>query len=327
MKHTSLPVAGLALAAVAAAAVSLPQTARAAPFPEKAVTIIVPFGVGGNFDTLARKLGEHFEKELKVPFVIKSLPGSGGRRGSIRIFKSKPDGYTIGFVHYVPFLADIYLRGKKPTVDYKKFKIIYKISHSPNYLFVRKSGPYMSVKDLATAGKTIKFASTGIGAITWVEANATGALVGFPLNFVLGYKKLTTAAIAVAKGDADAGIGGARHFRPVKDDLRPLMFFGTKRDPFYPDVPSAGELGYTKLTQLGSPRVISAPPGTPESKLKVFRDATKRAIADPAFKEWARTTGFYLRPESPADTWKSLAAHAKVFESIKPLIDKSTGKK
>ena len=199
MKLSSLLVAGLAVTAVA---VALPRPAQAA-FPEKAVTIIVPFGVGGNFDTLARKLAQRWEKELKVPFVIKSLPGSGGRRGSIRIAKSKPDGYTIGFVHYVPFLADIYLRGKKPAVDYKKFKIIYKISHSPNYLFVRKSGPYMSMKDLANAGKTIKFASTGIGAITWVEANATAALVGFPLNFVLGYKKLTNAAIAVAKGDAD----------------------------------------------------------------------------------------------------------------------------
>jgi tripartite-type tricarboxylate transporter receptor subunit TctC len=323
MKQTKILVAGLA---VAAAAVALSPPAQAA-FPEKPVTFIVPFGVGGNFDTLARKLAERWEKELKVAIVIKSLPGSGGRRGSIRIAKSKPDGYTIGFVHYVPFLADIYLRGKKPAVDYKKFKIIYKMSHSPNYLFVRKTGPYMSVKDLASAGKTIKFASTGIGAITWVEANAAGALVGFPLKFVLGYKKLTNAAIAVAKGDADAGIGGARHFRPIKDDLRPLMFFGKDRDPFYPDVPSAGELGYQKLTALGSPRVISAPPGTPESKLKVFRDAAKRAAADPSFQKWARTTGFYLRPEGPAATWKALDAHAEVFKDIKPLIDKSTGRK
>jgi tripartite-type tricarboxylate transporter receptor subunit TctC len=325
MKSFSVFLTSLIIAGVAAV---FPQPSQSqTTFPNKAVTFIVPFGVGGNFDTLARKLAARWEKEMGVPFAIKSLPGSGGRRGSIRIHKSKPDGYTIGFVHFVPFMADIHLRGKKPAVDYKQFKIIYKMSHSPNYLFVRKTGPYMSVKDLANAGKTIKFASTGIGAITWVEANATGALVGFPLNFVLGYKKLTNAALAVAKGDADAGIGGARHFRPVKDDLRPLMFFGKQRDPFYPNVPSAGELGYTKLTALGSPRIITAPPGTPESRLKVFRDAAIRAANDPAFKEWARTTGFYLRPQGPKAAWQALEDHTKVFTSIKPLIDKSTSKK
>ncbi len=324
MKSSKILLSGLA---VAVAAVALPGAARAEKYPHKPITFIVPFGVGGNFDVLARKLGQRWEKELGQPVVIRSLPGSGGRRGSLQIYRSKPDGYTIGFAHFVPFLADEHLMGKKPALDLRKFTMIYKIAHGPNYIFVRKDTPYKSVFDFKKAGRPIKFASTGVGAITWTEANALAGILDFKLAFVLGYKKLADASIAVAKGDADAGIGGARHFRPVKDDLRPLMFFGAKRDPFYPDVPSAGELGYTKLTQLGSPRVISAPPGTPESKLVVFRDATKRAIADPAFREWARTTGFYLRPESPADTWKSLAAHAKVFESIKPLIDKSTGKK
>ena len=298
-----------------------------ADYPDKPITFIVPFGAGSSFDALARKLGERWERELKVPVTVQPLPGSGGRRGGIRIYKSKPDGYTIGWTHFVPFLSDIYLRGKEPSIDIRKVSIIYQISQSQFYVFVNKASPYESVADLKKAGKPLKFASTGIGAITWVQANALGATVGFPVNFVLGYKKLADAALSVAKGDAEAGIGGAVHFRAVQDDLRPLMFFGPERDRFFPDVVSAGELGYEKLTNLGAPRVITAPPGTPESRLEVLRAAAIRAVNDKEFVDWATETGFYMNPQDPAGTWKGLDTKANIFRELKPLVDKARAKK
>ena len=323
MKTAKLMAAGLALSAVT---VALPPPAQA-KYPEKPITFIVPFGAGSSFSALARKLGQRWEKELGVSIVVKPLPGSGGRRGGIRIYKSKPDGYTIGWTHFVPFLSDIYLRGKKPTIDIRKVAIIYQIAASQFYMFVNKKLPYMTLDDLKKAGKPIKFASTGIGAITWVQANALGATVGFPVKFVLGYKKLADGALAVAKGDAEAGVGGAIHFRGVKDDLRPLMFFGPKRDRFYPNVVSAGELGFTKLTHLGAPRVITAPPGTPESRLKVLRAAAIRAVKDKDFADWATKTGFYLDPRGPKRTWEALDTKANIFKELKTLVDKATGKK
>ncbi len=322
MKASGFVFAALVVGAVA---IALPQPAHAV-YPDKPITFIVPFGAGSSFAALARKLGQRWEKELKVSIVVKPLPGSGGRRGGIRIYKSKPDGYTIGWTHFVPFLSDIYLRGKKPTIDIRKVAIIYQIAASQFYIFVNKKLPYRSLADLKNAGKAIKFASTGIGAITWVQANALGATVGFPVKFVLGYKKLADGALAVAKGDAEAGVGGAIHFRGVQDDLRPLMFFGPKRDRFFPNVVSAGELGYTKLTNLGAPRVITAPPGTPESRLKVLRAAAIRAVKDKDFAAWATKTGFYLNPQGPEGTWKGLDTKAKIFQDLKPMVDKATGK-
>lgn len=322
MKATHLLLAGVA----GAAAMTLSPMSQAA-YPEKPINFIVPFGAGSSFDALARKLGERWEKELGVPIVVKPLPGSGGRRGGIRIYKSKPDGYTIGWTHFVPFLSDIYLRGKKPTIDIRKVEIIYQISQSQFYAFVNKKSSIKSVADLKKAGRTIKFASTGIGAITWVQANALGATVGFPVNFVLGYKKLADGALAVAKGDAEAGVGGAVHFRAVQDDLRPLMFFGPERDSFFPDVPSAGELGYKQLTNLGAPRVITAPPGTPQAAIKTLRAAAIRAVKDKAFVDWATKTGYYMNPQGPKGTWEGLDTKADIFKKLKPLVDKATGKK
>ncbi len=322
MKASKILVTGLA---VAAAAIALPPVAEA-EYPDKPITFIVPFGAGSSFDALARKLGQRWEKELGVSVVVKPLPGSGGRRGGIQIYKSKPDGYTIGWTHFVPFLSDLHLRGKKPSIDIRKVSIIYQISQSQFYVFVNKKLPIRSLADMKNAGRAFKFASTGIGAITWVQANALGATVGFPVKFVLGYKKLADGAFAVARGDAEAGVGGAVHFRTVQDDLRPLMFFGPKRDRFFPDVVSAGELGYSRLTNLGAPRVITAPPGTPEARLKVLRDAAIRAVNDKGFVDWATKTGYYMNPQGPAGTWKGLDAKAKIFQDLKPLVDKATGK-
>lgn len=316
MKAHRLITAGAVLAGVAFA---FAQPA-AAKFPERPVTFVVPFGVGGSFDSIARKLGERWEKELGVPFVVKSLPGAGGRRGSIEIFRSKPDGYTIGFAHFVPFLADEFLMRKKPTIDYRKFETIYKIAHGPNYIFVRKDLPFKSVHDLPKAGRTIRFATTGIGAITWTEANALAGILEFPIDFVTGYDQLSDAAVAVARGDAEAGLGTVSHFRAVSDDVRPLMFFGAERDPAFPDVPSAGELGLKELTSLGSPRIIVAPPGTPEDRVAVFREAVKRAAADQEFRDWMRKSGFYIKPQDPESAWADLREQGKVFESLADAV-------
>lgn len=323
MKTSKIFVTGLA---VAAAAIMLPQTPQAA-YPEKPINFIVPFGAGSSFGALARKLGQRWEKELGVPIVVKPLPGSGGRRGGIQIYRSKPDGYTIGWTHFVPFLSDLYLRGKKPSIDIRRVPIIYQISQAQFYMFANKKTPFNSLADLKKAGRTIKFASTGIGSITWVQASAAGGKVGFPVTFVLGYKKLADAALAVAKGDAEAGIGGIVHFRPVRDELRPLMFFGAKRNDEYPDVPSAGELGYKELTNLGAPRVITAPPGTAESKLQVIRAAAIRAVNDKEFVAWATKTGFFMDPRGPKGTWEGLDAKASIFKDLRTLVEKAKSKK
>ncbi|MBT5051420.1 MAG: tripartite tricarboxylate transporter substrate binding protein [Rhodospirillaceae bacterium] len=322
MKTSRILVTGLAMAA---AAFMLPGQVQA-KYPEKPITFIVPFGAGSSFGALARKLGQRWEKELGVPIVVKNLPGSGGRRGGIQVYRSKPDGYTIGWTHFVPFLSDIHLRNKKPSIDIKRVPIIYQISQGTFYMFVGKKTPYRSLADLKKPGRAIKFSSTGIGAITWVQASALGGTIGFPVSFVLGYKKLGDAALAVAKGDAEAGVGGIVHFRPVKDDLRPLIFFGNKRSKKFPNVPSAGELGYKALTNLGAPRVITAPPGTPESKLKVIRAAAIRAVNDKSFVDWAEKTGFFMDSRGPKGTWEGLEAKAEIFKKLKATIDKARKK-
>jgi len=298
-----------------------------AAFPEKPITIIIPFGPGGGFDRLARQIGARMKKDLGVPVVVKSIPGSGGRRGSLALLKSKPDGYTLGFAHFIPFQSDEFLMGKKTSLDYRKFAVVYQITHSKHHVYVSKKTPYKSLDDLKKAGKPIKFSGTGLGAITWVEASAVGSEAGFPVSFVLGYNNLPRAALAVARGDADAGVGGFVHFQGVLADVRPLVFLGDKRDPKLPDVPSITELGYPQLTVLGSPRVVSAPPGTPEDRLEVLRQSIRKIVAQPDFVAWAQDNGYFLNPNGPAKLKETLEENGAIYRRLKPQLDKAKAKK
>jgi len=312
----------LAISLVSGALVLANAPETPAAYPDKPITVIVPFGAGGAYGRLGRKMGADLEKKLGVPVVVKNNPGAGGRKGAVVLFKSKPDGYTIGFVHFVSFQSNEILRGKKASIDYNKFKIILKLTDAKQFVFVNKKSPIKSLADFKKEGRPIKFATTGVGAVTWVEANALGATLGFPVKFVTGYKNLPKAALAVARGDAEAGAGGYVHVRNVLDDLRILAFISDKKDPNLPDIPTTTELGYSQLSVLGVPRIMAAPPGTPDDKLQVIRKAMQEIVDDAAFKEWALKGGFFLNPEGPDGTWKVLKANAKIMEGLKPLLKK-----
>ncbi len=319
MRRSRLLLSALALGA----AITLQPQASFADYPDKPISFIVPFGAGGGFDQMVRVLVPKMEKHLGVAIAIKNNPGAGGRRGSILLYKSKPDGYTMGLNYFVPFLVDKHILGKKPGLDMEKVSVIYKTSHSRHFVFVAKNGPYKSLKDFTKADKSIKFPTTGIGASGWIAASALGAEMGFDSAFVTGYKTLSTAALAVARGDGDAGVGAIHHFGGFTNEVQPLVYLGAKREAHYPDVPTIAELGYPQLTALGAAHVLAAPPGTPEDRLEVLREAARKAARDPEFIAWGKETATDIEPTEPKGVWEEVEETGKMFSSLKPLFEKS----
>lgn len=291
-----------------------------AEFPEKAVEMIVPFGAGGGFDKLARTLSGPLEKALGVPLAIKNNPGAGGRRGSVKLFKSKPDGYTIGFLHFPPFMADEIFFNKKPAVDYMKISIIQMVAEGKDLVFVPKSSPIKTFADLKNAKGTVKFTATGVGAASWVAVTSLAAAAGFKASFVFGYKNLPRAALGAARGDADAGLAGYRQISGLLNQIRPLVYFSSVKEPHFPNVPTVVELGYPQLAGLGSPYVISAPPGTPKDRLQVIRTALTKAVRQDSYVKWATDTGYIVSRKGPADTRKALANTEKIFKNLQPSL-------
>ncbi len=307
----ALPVIGLLFSAIAI------NSAEAA-FPEKPIQMIVPFGAGGGFDKLARTLTAPLAKELGVAVAIVNNPGAGGRRGSVKLFKSKPDGYTIGFLHFLPFMGDEIFFNKTPAVDYKKISVIQMVALGKNFIFVANSSPIKTFEDMKGAKRTIKFASTGIGSTSWIYVTALAAAAGFNVNFVMGYKSLPKAALAAARGDAEGGVGGYHQLSGLMNEIRPVLFFHDKRSPHFSNVPTVVERGFPLFAGLSTPYIVSAPPGTPEDRLKSIRAALAKAVQRPSFAKWAKKTGYILSSAGPKDTWKAMNDMADIFKSLVP---------
>ena len=314
------------LAAGLVAGLALSSGAAQAAFPDKPITMIVPFGSGGSFDKLARNMQDALQKELGVAVVIKNEPGAGGRRGSVALFKSKPDGYTIGWLHFPPFLSDEIFFDKKPPVDYRKIDVIAMVAQGKDLIFLPKSSSYKSFDDLKKAKQPVRFTSTGIGAMSWVSISALAAAVGFEAKFVFGYKSTPRAALGAARGDADAGIGGYRQISGLLDEVTPILIFNDERSPHFPKVPSIKELGYPQLGGLGSPYVISAPPGTPKDIQAVLRKAVMKVAGSDAFKKWASNAGWQPTANDPEKTWAVVNNLAKIFEGLAPNVKAAKAK-
>ncbi len=306
--------------AILVGGVALSSGTAQAAFPDKPITMIVPFGSGGSFDKLARNMQDALQKELGVAIVIKNSPGSGGRRGSVELFKSKPDGYTIGWLHFPPFLSDEIFFDKKPPVDYRKIQILAMVAQGKDFIFLPKSSKFKSFDDLKNAKEPVRFTSTGLGAMSWVSISALAAAVGFDAKFVFGYKSTPQAALGAARGDADAGIGGYRQISGLLDDVTPIVYLNDERSPHFPDVPSIKELGYPQLTGLGSPYVLSAPPGTPEDVQAVLRKAIMTVAGSDAYKKWAVSTGWLPTDYPPEKAWAVVDNLEKIFKGLAPSV-------
>lgn len=308
------------------AGLALNTGAAQAAFPDKPITMIVPFGPGGSFDKLSRNMQDGLQKALGVAIVIKNEPGAGGRRGSVDLFKSKPDGYTIGWLHFPPFLSDQIFFDRKLPVDYRKIAVITMVAQAKDFIFLPKSSPYKSFDDLKNAKQPVRFTSTGLGAMSWVSISALAAAVGFDAKFVFGYKSTPRAALGAARGDADLGIGGYQQISGLLDDVKPILIFNDERSPHFPDVPSIKELGYPQLAGLGSPHAISAPPGTPKDIQEILRKAVMKVASSDAYKKWAFGVGFQPTSYGPKKTWAVVNNLEKIFKGLAPSLKAAKAK-
>ena len=161
------------LAIIALAVLSLGLATRGeAAFPEKDITIIIPFSPGGGMDTTPRAIVGPMSKYLpnNVKVIPKNVPGAGGRRGYSELMRAAPDGYTICVINF-PGAAIPSLTGEKVNYDINKFVWIARLSNSA-YLIASsgKNDAIKSFDDLKKLGRPIKMTHTGYGSTSYSAA-------------------------------------------------------------------------------------------------------------------------------------------------------------
>ena len=311
------------LLAVAAAA-ALPFAALAA-YPEKPVTLVVPFPPGGSTDMIARTLGAKLQEKLGQTFVIDNRAGATGTIGMGQVKRAAPDGYTLIVSSLGPFVIAPHLLKSVPYDMAKDFDLLTVAVQAPNVLVVPAASPYKSVADILEASKKtpgkLTFASSGSGssdhltaALFWQKTGTSGVHVpykggGPAMNDLLG-------------GVVDASFQNinavVQHVAAGK--LRALAITGDKRSPLLPQVPTLAEAGASGV-DVYSWQAVAAPKGLPADVKKTLHAAIVAALNDPQVKPRLLDLGFEIVGSTPE---QFTAFQAAEFARWKTVIE--TGK-
>ena len=239
MKHA----ATLALALGITLAPSLLHAQAA--WPERPITLVVPYAPGGYTDLTARLTARYIEKALGKPVVIDSRPGAGGIVGTQAVASAAPDGYTfcvcsVGAISVAPFAQKV---AYDPIKDLAPVSIISTIVQA---VVVKKALPVTSMAELVAYAKAnpgkLNFGSSGAGGLTHYSVELFQARTGTTMVHI-PFKGGAPAMAAVLSGDIDLSFANMTDALPQieADTVRGLGVTSLERSPYFPNLPSVHE--------------------------------------------------------------------------------------
>jgi tripartite-type tricarboxylate transporter receptor subunit TctC len=307
------------LAAAFLGASILSASAAHAAYPERAIEIIVPFGVGGGSDTAARAVGEGLKPLLKVPLVITNMPGGGATKGMLHVSQQPADGYTVLAVT-TSHLIDA-VKPKTRSSILKDFEPLMRIQWDTSAVFVSADAKFKTLADLVEWGKKnpkmLKFAGTSPGG--WSEIQTIGFFrkQGVDVTFI-PFESGAEIKAAILGGHIHGAVEELAETLPLVEagKLRALAVIMDKRHPALPNVPSSLELGidYTH----GLMRAWAVRKGTPPEAVKYLHDVIKRSLDAPVYRKFVKDNHLDARPGylGPEETRKYWADEVKFYTDM-----------
>ena len=260
------------------------KDAKKDAYPSKPITLIVSYSAGGGTDLGARLLAPHLEKELGVPVVVVNKPGGGGWVGWSELLKSKPDGYTLGYVN-APAVFAGYLNPstkRKETID--NFELLVNHVYDPGVIAVRADDKrFATVKDLIEYAKKDSLTATvnGVGSEPHMAALNMNKQLGTKFKPVQ-FSGNSEALVNVLGGHVDVllvKVGEA--LSAAKDgQIRILAVMVPKRSSQLPDVPTFKEAIGSDIT-YHSFRGVAAPQGMDPQVVAKLQTAIEKAMKNP----------------------------------------------
>lgn len=290
-----------------------------AKFPERQVTIVVPFGVGGGADTFARALQGPLSKALGVPVVIVNVEGGGGLKGMIYAAQQPADGYTIFLFTTSHLIASIL---KRADVDlFKDFEILARLQHDVSVLWVSGKSQFKTFKDLLDWAKKNPYALTVAGTSPLGFDEFRDRYFAKKFDIKITFVPFESGSQAIAATLGGFVIAHMEEPAPIKDIIasgegRALVVMWKERLPLWPDVPCVKEFGVEDY--IGVFRAFAVKKGTPPEAIEVLTKAIEKAIQDPEYLEFLKKTMGDLRPGYlPGPQFlKELGEERKAYEEI-----------
>jgi len=305
-------------ALVLAALVSAPVQA----WPDKPVTLVVPFPPGGSTDLIARALAPRLQERLGGSFLVDNKAGATGTIGAGMVSRAAPDGHTLLVTSLGPLVIAPHLLTKVPYDALRDFDYITVAVQAPNTLVVPAASPHKSMADVISFLKAhpdkMTFASSGNGSsdhltaeLFWLQTGTSGIHVP--------YKGGGPVMTDLLGSQVDASFMNINTAMPQiqAGKLRALSITSARRSPLLPGVPTLEELGIREAN-VTSWQAVAAPRGLPaELKARIYA-AIVAALNDPQVKPKLLELGFELVASTPE---QFSAFQAAEFARWKKLID------
>ncbi|GKS91119.1 tripartite tricarboxylate transporter substrate binding protein [Acidovorax sp. SUPP2539] len=303
--------------------------AQAQAWPEKPVTLVVPFPPGGSTDQVARAVGPRLTEKFKQSFLVDNKPGATGTIGATFVQRAAPDGYTFLVTSLGPLVIVPHLLKGLQYDALHGFDLITVAVQSPNVLVVPANSPHKTVADViayekANPGK-MSFASAGNGSSDHLTAELFWQQTGTK-GVHIPYKGGAPAHTDLIGGQVDASFQNinavSQYIKAGK--MRALAITSAKRSPVLPDVPTLAEAGVPNV-EVASWQAIVAPKGLPPAVREKAHAAFVEALKDPKVREQFTSIGFEMVTNTPeqfaAFQQQEFARWKKVIETGKISID------
>ncbi|PZO14368.1 MAG: LacI family transcriptional regulator [Burkholderiales bacterium] len=276
--------------------------ATAMAWPDKNVTIVVPFPPGGSTDLIARTLQGKLQEKLGGTFIVENKAGATGTIGAAQVVRAAPDGHTLFVSSLGPFVIAPHLT--KVTYDATKdFDYITVAVQAPNVLVVPAVSPHKTMADVlayqkANPGK-MTFASSGNGSsdhltaeLYWQQTGTSGVHVPYK-----GGGPVMTDLLGNQVESSFMNINTAMP-QIIAGKLRALSITSAKRSPLLPTVPTLDELGI-KDANVNSWQAVAAPKGIPADVKAKLHQAIVEILNDPTVKPKLLDLGFEIVANTP----------------------------
>ncbi len=273
----------------------------------KPIEMTVMFGAGSAADVTARYLADGMARLLGVPVPVVNRTGGGGAIGYSHVKKQKPDGYSI--IWNSNSISSTYHSGTLPF-DYTAFDAVARVSVETPVIAVRADAPWKTLKELidhaqANPGK-MRIGNSGTGSHTHFSASALFATGGAKIIDVPFGEGQAVVNLLGSRIEGVVQLPAALVSHVKSGDLRVLAVLGSKRDPIFPDAPTANELGYAVTLDMW--RGIAVPKGVSRPIVAKLQDVIKQTVESQPFKDAGKAIGFVPAYLS-ADDFSKLIAH------------------
>lgn len=307
----------LAAAVCLAALVCLSLPVRAAgTFPDRPITMLMPFGAGNAPDTMARVIGEYLQTKHGITMLITSKAGGSGIPAMVELARSKPDGYTISLTS--ASVLTVVPQVKPCGFTWQSFTPIAQTCEFTMGWGVLSSSGITSLEDLMAKAKAEpdKYSVGSPGALTAQRFFHMQLMKHFPdsnLPYVPynGGGELVTALLG---GHIAVAYTPVANFLPHKDNIRVIAVSSRKRDDYYPNAPTFVELVDKNLV-FESIYGIVGPRGIPADRVARLEGLFKEALNDPGVRE--KLKNIYVRPSylPGPEFGKVLEEYSKFFSA------------